>query len=432
MRLIANSLLTFCAVIILSVTLGYSQANLYTVPLGGNSWVTKTVPGGKEAVTDTGWINWRNPGAVFSTYVYIDKPGLLSISSNIIVPSGKSKIKCILNGKTFIKEITAKKVKYHLGDWNITKLGYQKIDLQGVSKTGNIFAVMDALTITGSAVNEQAVFVKSNDDNYFYWGRRGPSVHVNYDISEVKDDIEWFYNEITVPVGNDIVGSFFMANGFAEGYFGMQVNSTTERRILFSVWSPYTTDDPKLIPEDKRIILLKKGNDVYTGEFGNEGSGGQSYLKYNWKVGDTCKFLLRGKPSGNGHTIYTAYFFDKQVATWLLIASFSRPATQTHLKKLHSFLENFEPETGWKTRKALYGNQWVKTKAGEWKALHSMTFTADNTARKAYRVDYSGGVTGNHFFLQNDGFFKGAVKINSRFQIPVPLHTPVIDFSILE
>ena len=52
---------------------------------------------------------------------------------------------------------------------------------------------------------------------------------------------------MTIPKNNDVVGSYFMANGFAEGYFGIQVNSETERRILFSVWSPYKTDDPNSI-----------------------------------------------------------------------------------------------------------------------------------------------------------------------------------------
>ena len=30
-----------------------------------------------------------------------------------------------------------------------------------------------------------------------------------------------------------------MANGFGEGYFGIQVNGPNERRVLFSVWSPF-------------------------------------------------------------------------------------------------------------------------------------------------------------------------------------------------
>ena len=75
-----------------------------------------------------------------------------------------------------------------------------------------------------------------------------------------------------------------MANGFGEGYFGMQVNSENERRILFSVWSPFKTDNPKEIPDDHKITLNKVGQQVKTGEFGNEGSGGQSYMKYNWSA----------------------------------------------------------------------------------------------------------------------------------------------------
>jgi hypothetical protein len=91
-----------------------------------------------------------------------------------------------------------------------------------------------------------------------------------------NEDISYFYNEVTIPKGEDKIGSYFMANGFGEGYFGMQVNSENERRILFSVWSPFKTDNPKEIPDDHKITLNKVGQQVKTGEFGNEGSGGQS------------------------------------------------------------------------------------------------------------------------------------------------------------
>ena len=58
-----------------------------------------------------------------------------------------------------------------------------------------------------------------------------------------------------------------MANGSREGYFGIQVNSTEERRVLFSIWSPYVTDDPSQIPEDQRIQLIKSGQDVQVDEY---------------------------------------------------------------------------------------------------------------------------------------------------------------------
>ena len=83
-----------------------------------------------------------------------------------------------------------------------------------------------------------------------------------------------------------------MANGFGEGYFGIQVNSETERRILFSIWSPFKTDDPNSISQTtKKLDYLKKENGVTSGEFGNEGSGGQSYKVFNWQAETRYGFL---------------------------------------------------------------------------------------------------------------------------------------------
>ncbi len=402
------------------------------VPLGGNSFVTAKAPGGKEEVTNGGWRNWQNKTTVWSVYVKLDTTGTLKIIAPLSVPAGESKIQFTVGkqNKNFIARGGDVK-RYEVGEWKITKPGYVKIDVQGISKTGEFFAGINELVLQGSAVGDQTVYVKNNEGNYFYWGRRGPSVHINYDLSAVGDDIEWFYNEVTVPAGSDVPGSYFMANGFGEGYFGMQVNSPTERRILFSVWSPFSTDNPKEIPDDKKIILLKKGKGVYTGEFGNEGSGGQSYLKYNWKAGEACKFLLKAKPAENNSTIYTAYFFDNESKQWLLIASFSRPATNTYLKRLHSFLENFSPNTGYINRKVFYHNQWVRTKAGEWKAINKMYLTADATAGKKFRMDYGGGVQNGQFFMENCGFFNEPATLRKQYSVGMPLNIPLSNLEVL-
>lgn len=421
--------LLVCILIAVSIS-AYTQSavNKMAIPLGGNSWVTVKAANGKERVTNDGWQNWQHADAVWSTYIKLQKKGTLKLMAVLNVPSGKSKLQWTINtaSKTIKAAGTASK-EYQLGEWNITEPGYIKIDARGISKTGNVFANVSELNVEGTAVDEQTAFVKNNEGNYFYWGRRGPSVHINYDLSEVGDDIECFYNEITVPVGNDVIGSYFMANGFGEGYFGMQVNSPTERRILFSVWSPFTTDNPQEIPGDKKIVMLRKGKDVYTGEFGNEGSGGQSYLKYNWKAGETYKFLLKGKPAKDNYTTYTAYFYDTENKFWRLIASFNRPATQTYLKKFHSFLENFDPNTGYISRKAYYHNQWVKTKAGKWKPISQMFLTADATAKKGYRMDYDGGVENGKFFMRNCGFFNESALLKAKFSVDVPANRPISD-----
>lgn len=419
------------SVILLLVSFNITAQKL-TVPVGGNSWVTRKEKNDKAEVTDSGWINWNNESTVFTTYIHVNEKGSLQVYINGEVIKGKSIIQCTINGITKRISLSGKLNDVPIGEWMIRKPGYIKIEIKGIQRTGDVFAMIDHLTFTGTCINNETAFVKNNDDNYFYWGRRGPSVHLNYPLLDTAEKVECFYNEITVPKGNDVIGSYFMANGFAEGYFGIQVNSATERRVLFSVWSPYTTDDPKAIPEDKKIVLVNKGKDVVTAEFGNEGSGGQSFLSFNWKAGVTYKFLTRAMPVQNNYTNYTSYFFAPELNQWLLIASFNRPYTNTYLTRLHSFLENFEPEKGNITRKAFYHNQWIRTSKGEWKPLTKAIFTGDATAKKAYRLDYSGGIENGKFYLRNCGFFNDSTKLNSVFEVEPTGLSPMIDFSLLK
>jgi len=329
-----------------------------------------------------------------------------------------------------IKLVEGQDFSSPIGDWNIKDTGYIAIEIKGISKSSSQFPNLQTLALAGSAVTNQTYFVKDNNGNFFYWGRRGPSVHLNYQIPE-KVEAEWFYNEIVVPKGNDVIGSYFMANGFGEGYFGIQVNSPTERRALFSVWSPFETDNPKEIPADHKILMLKKGADVHTGEFGNEGAGGQSYLKYNWKADVAYKFLLHAVPSADNYTTYTAYFFAPELNKWQLIASFKRPQTQTYVKRPHSFLENFIPEMGNKERMVLFKNQWICDVKGNWVALNSARFTTDNTGNINYRKDYAGGILDGEFYLRNCGFFSNFTPAKTMFTKKEANQKPNVDLSRL-
>nr|WP_217452302.1 DUF5077 domain-containing protein [Mucilaginibacter humi] len=227
------------------------------VPLGGNAFVG---PQAKAVINEHGLSNWTNGEDVVTVYVRPEKAGSLHIGFKMSVPTGESNISVKAAGHTLTKKIAA--AGYNVvffGEINIDKPGYLKIELRGLSKTGSVFADIDDMILIGTALKDGAAYVNNNKDNYFYWGHRGPSVHLNYAVPEAaKNTTEWFYNEVTVPVGNDVIGSYFMADGFTGGYFGMQVNNADTRRILFSVWSPYTTDDPKTIPESLKVKLLKK------------------------------------------------------------------------------------------------------------------------------------------------------------------------------
>ena len=394
------------------------------IPIAGNTWVVNNTD---DKINHKGIQKWQDNKSILTTYFKTSEIGEIEVALLGKVATGSSSLRIDLDKQEYTVNISNTVVDtIHVGKFNITRAGYQELHIQGISKSAADFAHIEGILISGPAANE-IIFVK--DD--FYWGRRGPSVHLRYDIPNEADDIVWFYNEITVPEGEDVVGSYFMANGFAEGYFGIQVNSTEERRILFSVWSPYKTDDPKSIPQEYRIKLLGKGENVHAGKFGNEGSGGQSYLRYMWRAGNTYRFLLKGVPSENNSTDFTAFFYAPELNKWLLIASFRRPKTSTYLKRPHSFLENFVTETGYISRKLYYSNQWVCDASNKWHELTTATFTADATARKGARMDYFGGTNDKTFFLQNCGFINKSLEIGSELVRKPSAIPPQIDFSRL-
>lgn len=403
-----------------------------SIPFGGNAYVTTAGEAGGGSVTDAGLASWKSTATVFSTFFKINKSGDLRLYLRYRTDADGNVIEATCQNNKF--EVTLPKPKINsdtivfLGVIQKVDLGYAQVDLKGVTLKGTTFATATNLLVGGSST-EDINYVKENFSYHF--GRRGPSVHMGYTVP-AGHTAEWFYNEVTVPVGSDIIGSYYMANGFSQGYFGIQVNSATERRVLFSVWSPYETDDPSTIPDEDRVKLIRKGEDVTINDFGNEGSGGQSYLKYNWITGNTYKFLNRVRPIDNGYSEYTAYFYAPELGKWRLIAQWKRPKIQTYYTGMHSFLENFSPEKGCITRKAYYRNQWVYTKDGQWVELTDGKFTTDGTGNGGHRQDYKGGLEGTGFFLENGGFFNDNVATGTTFARGATGVRPNIDWSELE
>lgn len=378
-----------------------NSSNVASIPMNGNTYITSGQRI-KNFVNEAGITEWNDQSVKFSTWFKVTKEGTLNVSLRTKTFGEGSKIKVRVNGIPSTIELKNKTwAIIPVGQANITKAQYVRVDFEAIEKKGDFFAEISDIVISGLPAGEPLYFLREFET---YWGKRGPSVHMGYTLPE-NENIEWFYNEVTVPVDQDIIGSYYMSNGFSGGYFGMQVNSPTERRVLFSVWSPFTTDDPSQIPEEDRIVTLAKGEGVHIGEFGNEGSGGQSYLIYPWKAGNTYKFLTRIRPDGKGNTIFTSYFYATDENRWRLIASFQRPKTDSWYKGAHSFLENFIPEQGYITRKVLFGNQWAVTSKGKWIPVTQGRFTYDATAAAGVRQDYQGGIEGDYFYLQNCGFF---------------------------
>lgn len=400
----------------------FAQTSSLEIGMSGNSYVTRQHDGAR--ITDRGLTRWTDPKSVVSVYFYLHESTTADLS---LLAKGHSEIKVSYGKKHFKVRLDSDDfTQVPVGRISVSKPGYVRIDLQGLSMEGNSFGEVKQLVAAN--VSGKSSYVTNFAD---YWGRRGPSVHLAYKLP--AGDTEWFYNEVTVPKEGETMHSYYMAAGFGEGYFGMQYNSPTERRVLFSVWSPFDTQNPKDIPDSHKIKLLRKGKDVHIGEFGNEGSGGQSYLCYPWKAGRTYKFLMQVHPDNQGNTIYTAYFYAPEEKAWRLIASFQRPLTNTWYTHAHSFLENFNPEQGYLSRKVMFGNQWARSKDGKWTRITDATFTHDATASAGVRLDYQGGETkDNRFYLMMGGFFNESVSMDTQFHCEPTGQAPEIDWEALK
>jgi hypothetical protein len=347
---------------------------------------------------------------VYSAYVYFDRPAKFRLS----VIGKSSSESATLSIRVKEQEQSAALVSgdakaVSIGEFEVSQKGYVQFDLKTVSDGNQNGIELRAMQIDSSTEGLGVDFVRSNEGNMFYWGRRGPSVHLGY---RVPSDIEvqYAYNEITVPEGEDPLGTYYMAIGFSEGYFGMQVNGSEERRVLFSIWSPFKTDNPRDIPQAQRIVDLV----------------------YPWKAGKTYRFLTEVTPTEDGKTDYSAWFGQKDASPWQLIARFRRPMTQTHLKGFHSFLESFSPKYGYISRRAVYGNQWVYDVNGKWHECTEARFTVDATGSKRHRVDFTGGTDGKAFFLKNCGFFSETGKPGTVLQRDsTAKDLPQIDFAAL-
>lgn len=358
-------------------------------------------------MTGEGVSGWRDPKSSVVWFGWLGQPGEMSAAVTVKLPSGATagyslSISAVrenvqgtdsdatsLNGKI---TGTGEVISVRFGAAKIDAAGYHRFELRGLENSGSGFGEIRGLELAGDPV-EGAQFNQTRR-------RNAASVHLWFPVRK-GSRVQAFYNELTVDT--DPIWSYYMACGFHRGYFGIQVNSPTERRIIFSVWDSGNEgiDRNRVKPEDQ-VQLLGKGEGVVAHGFGNEGTGGHSHLVYPWKKGDTYRFLVTAEPEGK-HTTFSGYFFFPEKRKWGLIASFRAPKDGGFLRGLYSFSENFVGHNGHLLRRGLFGNQWVRREDGTWRELTSARFTHDGHGREQ-RKDYHTGVRDGKFFLQHGGF----------------------------
>ena len=235
------------------------------------------------------------------------------------------------------------------------------------------------------------------------------SVHLAYPAPVAVS----FYNEVTIE--KSAPGTYFMVCGWGKGYFGIQELGNGKKLVLFSVWDPGNQDDPKTVKEELQVKTLHKGEGVRVGRFGGEGTGGQSFFDYDWKIGETYRFLVTAK-AVEKRSEYSGYFYIPEKKEWHHLVTFSTPTGGDLLKGDYSFVEDFKRDkvSTTHTRRARFGNGWIETAEGQWQPITRAKFTADANPV----TNINAGPDKDCFFLSTGGDIKNdAIPLGSFMEL---------------
>ena len=214
---------------------------------------------------------------------------------------------------------------------------------------------------------------------------------------------QWVYGEVTVE--KSVPGTYFSVIGFDGGYCGVQELYDGSKVAIFSVWDPGDPFDFKAradgVDEKIRTKNLYAGEGVEVGRFGGEGTGGKSMMKFDWKVGEPCRFAVHVRRDGRSRAAFTGYVW--RGGAWFKIATFSTLQTKGDpaIRGVFSFVEDFRRngESARQVRRASFRNFFSRPAGGEWKAIEDGRFTGDGN--KLETVDAE--VVENGFALATGG-----------------------------
>jgi hypothetical protein len=403
-----RSFLGVCSLVVALASAAHCSAELRIPACTGYA---EPDPESVEMSPDQGVTGWTDPKTRLLWFGDFSRTGSVSVAVSLrVVPGEKSRLRFTVLGNSrelLVATARTNRLTIAAGAFQITKPGYHSLTLESLNPPGKPIPEIEAITLDGPASADAHFNLKPR--------RNAASVHLSYPPTGLTN-IDAFYCEVTAQA--DPVWTFYMACGWHRGYFGMQVNSASERRIIFSVWdSGHEAVDRAKVGSDDRVQLVSKGDGVDAGDFGNEGTGGHSHWVFPWRTGEQQRFLITAKPADSTHTVFSGYYFEPDKKQWRLISSWKAPKDGGYLRGLHSFSENFGGANGHLRRKALYGNQWVRTSHGDWHELTTASFSHDPTG-KTDRLDRFMGVEDGRFYLSHGGFVPGTTSYGEKFERP--------------
>ena len=242
---------------------------------------------------------------------------------------------------------------------------------------------------------------------------------------------DWTYQEVMIPEGDDIVGTYCMSLGVLHGYMGIQKDSETDYPIIFSMWDNGSTDNDPNLPDYLRSGALDAGEGVTIARFGGEGTGAQAKFRTskNWEPGKWVKFLCNARPEivdvevddpdhpgqkktiTYSNTLTSAWVWADGIDTdWRYIATIRQSGANNYMDGWYSFLEDYNWPSGQWKRNAYYRRGGLHSMVtGKWYNANNVGFGhTDGGNTYGDRDDYGHGKTivdgEEAFYLTSGGY----------------------------
>jgi hypothetical protein len=206
--------------------------------------------------------------------------------------------------------------------------------------------------------------------------------------TEGQQNVTCIYGEITVLASIPSIYFCGAQWGGVGGYCGIQHNSPTERRMIFSMWDTSPTLHPKVTEADSQTVFNR---------FGGEGEGAHTHMLWDWKYGETFRFFLHKQPGKTSGATETRFYIFDPTKKWRHIATINSPNGNNNqgatFVDICSWIENFAGNNMDKPKIALYslwiGSSLDKMKhltrtggqsgSGRWGQLHNTYFLAEGS-----------------------------------------------------
>ena len=191
-------------------------------------------------------------------------------------------------------------------------------------------------------------------------GIRSASVHLWHTTPSTVAAPAWWFNRVVVTESSSV--AYFMYNGFAYGYGGVQQVSKSPfvGRVIFSLWDQGECDrDVRSCAADLVARTVACGSRATCTDFGGEGTGRKSYFDSSLLpvVGEPYYFVTHAEPVGADRARYAGYFYASALGGWRLLSQIevSLAGKPWHLWSLYSFVEQWTGQDALDARSATYG-----------------------------------------------------------------------------